>query len=81
MSSIVISGRTACAQLLRLLADQIEAGDVLHPPSIMPAPHLGPYVVRVGGFDYDLAGGLPGIEDDPADDPAEGETAPGKGQR
>lgn len=66
--AVVISGRTACAELLRLLARQIESGDLLHPPSIMPAPHLGPYVVRVGGFDYDLAAAIPSVADDPATD-------------
>lgn len=80
MSCLVVDGREALAALLRLIADHIETGAVNHPPSIMPAPHLGPMVVRVGGIDYDLAAALPGCipEGDDGDTPA---TAPGKRRR
>ena len=59
--TVVVQGRSAFAKLLRLLADQVEAGDLPWPLSIAPAPHLGPYAVRVFGLDYDLAVGLPGV--------------------
>ena len=68
MTRVVVQGRAAFARLLRFLADQVESGELLGPPSVSPAPHLGEFAVRVGGFDYDLDVGLPGITPDPADD-------------
>ncbi len=71
MSSVTVRGRSGCARLLRLLADQIDQGELIHPPSMQPAPHLGPFVVRIGGIDYDLAAGLPGVIDEDDDEPTE----------
>lgn len=67
MTTVAIEGRAAFAAMLRLLADQVDAGSISHPFSIQPAPHLGSFVVRVGGIDYDL-GSLPGIIPDPGAD-------------
>lgn len=75
--TVVVEGRAAFAALLRLLATQIEGGTIVHPFSIQPAPHLGPFVVRVGGVDYDLAEDLPGLLVGEDDTPA---TVPGKSQ-
>lgn len=81
MSSIAVSGRKAFAALLRTIADQIEEGSIIHPPSIQSAPHLGPFVVRVVGVDYDLALRTPGVTPDPADDEETPTTEPGKRKR
>ncbi len=78
VSRVVVEGRKALAKLLRLIADQVEEGSIDHPFSIQPAPHLGPFVVRVGGIDYDMAAELPGVIPDDEDDDAL-DTLPGKG--
>lgn len=67
MSRVVLRGKAACARLLRLLADHIEWGDLAAPPTVVPAPHLGEWAVRIA-VDYDLAEELPGVVPDPADD-------------
>lgn len=76
--SVIVQGRTAFAEMLRLLAAQVDDGSIDHPFSIQPAPHLGPFVVRIGGIDYDLSGGLPGVLPDTSDTDETPTTAPGK---
>lgn len=61
MTMVAVHGRQAFADLLRLLAAQVESGALTHPFSIHPAPHLGPFAVRLAGVDYDLVGVLPGV--------------------
>jgi hypothetical protein len=70
-SRIVITGRQALAELLRLIAKHVEGGATMAPPAIYPAPHYGDHAVTVGGAVYDLADGPPAISHDPADDQAD----------
>lgn len=52
--SRTVTGREAVANLLIQIAADLRRGLILEPPSISPAPHLGPDAVRVQ-VTYNLA--------------------------